>query len=547
MEPNHINTLIKQAIDIKNAELDNNARVYLSKPLYYQHSIFSNDKLDEIRNKCSFEASITYAEECKQKGIAYCELFDDKDDKDVDTMIDEDNLYNAIHEFEKALSLFNWIEPKDKLNWKNQAIEDSNITHQSYNPINEEEKCKIQDLSIICFNYLALCYQKLNQWKNSIDACNSALALKAENCKALFLRSQARYIPMSCDRDDNELALLDLSAALKISPNDTELITAYNELKDSLDKQKLIEKKAFKSAFKSIDYQDKNDKDRVNNSQDMTFGEALGYISDLKSAADRQEREGKHEFAEEARKKINSIEQQVRKEKEKFERVNNMDQLPFENPTQEMIDEANKFGIDLSDPAVKKMMVELRNESAKLNDSDINSSRSEQIVDNAVHNVQKRSLLKLVHKILEDTTSDSMRQMMNIRYSDRPNMAEKIATLDENELKENLVNTMMCDIEAINETQSKESNKNSEEVIAREIMTRLLDLYGDGVNFGKVRKVDDRSWGTTIGIIAAVLYFFYRLHQQFTAVTNPTSNSDIDYETMNNRWDSNKNDEEFEF
>ena len=544
MEPNHINTLIKQAIDIKNAELDSNARIYLSKPLYYQHSIFSNDKLDEIRSKCSFEASIKYAEECKQNGINYCELFDDND---VDTMIDEGNLHNAIHEFEKALSLFNWIEPKDKLNWKNQAIEDSNITHQSYNPINEEERCKIQDLSIICFNYLALCYQKLNQWKNSIDACNSALALEAENCKALFLRAQARYIPMSCDRDDNELALLDLSAALKISPIDTELITAYTELKDSLDKQKSKEKKALKAAFKAINYGDTNDRDRVNNSQDMTFGEALERISDLKSAADRNEREGKYEFAEATRKKINNIEQQVRREKDKFERINHMDQLQFENPTQEMIDEAHKFGIDLSDPVVKKMMVELRNESAKLNDNGINSSLSEQIVDDAVNNVQKRSLLKLVHKILEETPADDMRSMINIRYSDRPQLAEKIVTFDENELKENLVNTMMCDIEAINESQSKGNNKQSEELIAREIMTRLLDLYGDGVNFGKVRKVDDRSWGTTIGIIAAVLYFFYRLHQQFTAVTSPTSNSDIDHETMNNRWDSNKNDEEFEF
>jgi hypothetical protein len=542
MDSNNISTLLEQAIAMKNAEINSNAKVYLSKPLYHQHSIFSNDKLDEIRNMCNFYASIKYAEECKQKGTEYCECIDNEND----TMVNENNLFNAIHEFEKALSVFNWIEPNDKVNWKNQAIEDSNITYHTYNPIKNEEKYKIQELNIYCFIYLALCYQKLNQWKNSIDACNSVLDLDSENYKALFLRAQARYIPVSCDRSDNELALVDLSTAMKISPNDSEITAAYNELKESLKDQKTAEKKAFKAAFSSVNYSDLDDRSKINKSQDMTFSEALKYINDLKSTADRQEREGKYDFAEETRKKINKIEQQVRSEKDKIQHINQMDQLPFENPTQDMIDEASKFGIDLSDPKIREMMVELRNESVKLNDDDTDNSRSEEVVNNAVHNVQKKSLLKLVNRILEETSTEDMRSMMNIRYSDRPNMAQKIVTFNEKDLKENLISTMMCDIEAINEAQSHVNNKRSDELIAQEIMKSLLDLYGNGVDFGKLRKNDNNSLGTTIGIIAAVLYFFYRLYQQFTAVTNPSSNNDGDYNSMNNQWDSNKNDDEFD-
>ncbi len=542
MDSNNISALLEQAIAMKNAEIDSNAKVYLSKPLYHQHSIFSNDKLDEIRNKCNFDASIKYAEECKQKGTEYCDCIDNE----IDTMVNENNLFNAIHEFEKALSVFNWIEPNDKVNWKNQAIEDSNITYRTYNPINNEEKFKIQELNIYCFIYLALCYQNLNQWKNSIDACNSVLDLDSENYKALFLRAQARYIPVSCDRSDNELALVDLSTAMKISPNDSEITAAYNELKESLKEQKTAEKKAFKAAFSSVNYSDLDDRSKINKSQDMTFSEALKYINDLKSTADRQEREGKYDFAEETRKKINKIEQQVRSEKEKFQHINQMDKLPFENPTQDMIDEASKFGIDLSDPKIREMMVELRNESVKLNDDDIDNSRSEEVVNNAVHNVQKKSLLKLVNRILEETSTEDMRNMMNIRYSDRPNMAQKIITFNEKDLKENLINTMMCDIEAINEAQSHVNNKRSDELVAQEIMKSLVDLYGNGVEFGKLRKNDNNSLGTTIGIIAAVLYFFYRLYQQFTAVTNPSGNNDGEYNSMNNKWDSNKNDDEFD-
>lgn len=542
MDSSNISTLLEQAVAMKNAEINSNAKVYLSKPLYHQHSIFSNDKLDEIRNKCNFDASIKYAEECKQKGTEYCDCIDNE----IDTMVNENNLFNAIHEFEKALSVFNWIEPNDKVNWKNQAIEDSNITYHTYNPINNEEKFKIQELNIYCFIYLALCYQNLNQWKNSIDACNSVLDLDSENYKALFLRAQARYIPVSCDRSDNELALVDLSTAMKISPNDSGVTAAYNELKESLKEQKTAEKKAFKAAFSSVNYSDLDDRSKINKSQDMTFSEALKYINDLKSTADRQEREGKYDFAEETRKKINKIEQQVRSEKEKFQHINQMDKLPFENPTQDMIDEATKFGIDLSDPKIREMMVELRNESVKLNDDDRDNSRSEEVVNNAVHNVQKKSLLKLVNRILEETSTEDMRNMMNIRYSDRPNMAQKIVTFNEKDLKENLINTMMCDIEAINEAQSHVNNKRSDELVAQEIMKSLLDLYGNGVEFGKLRKNDNNSLGTTIGIIAAVLYFFYRLYQQFTVVTNPSGNNDGEYNSMNNKWDSNKNDDEFD-
>ena len=139
-------------------------------------------------------------------------------------------IYLAINVYEQSLSIFKWIEHKNNTetdkSWMKNTIEDDHLLYYDYIDMNHNNnnnnnddnddndgKDKVKSLYISCLLNIAgtlslyillllyhhhhhhhqlVCYQKLNEWKNSILACDHVLFLDNENIKALYRRAIAR-------------------------------------------------------------------------------------------------------------------------------------------------------------------------------------------------------------------------------------------------------------------------------------------------------------------------------------------------------------------
>lgn len=355
------------------------------------------------------------------------------------------NYSAALNEYERALSVFDYAEPLND-DWKKRAIEDDHIKDNVYVPADNVEKESLTQLKVSCLLNIAACYQKLRQWSSSIKACDAVLEIEHKNVKALYRRAQARILPKSCGAAESEAALKDLKIAAMYAPTDAAVVGAYRSLMQSIKDQKEIDKKRAGRLFNpaksdpiyapsavskpsSSTGSSNDDFDIVEISTDnmttspssssplptssssssssnpssassdsddgtsMTAQEALMKAKDLRSAALRFEQSGDREMANKLFKQAILIEKEIQgfldTKVDYTERQRQVDKtlesLNFTQPTEEMIQEAKKMGIDLTNIRIQKLMAELQrdaiakkkaDEEARKNNNNNNNSAS---------------------------------------------------------------------------------------------------------------------------------------------------------------------------
>ena len=119
--------LMQRAASMKSKQGEVFRRKYDSWPAWYQHSMFAKDDIIEART-FSFTGSMIhilndvfviitermdFAMSCKTKG---------------NNSLKENDIYDAMHEYERALSLFRWIE-NTKDDWKKKVRRPVRIVH----------------------------------------------------------------------------------------------------------------------------------------------------------------------------------------------------------------------------------------------------------------------------------------------------------------------------------------------------------------------------------------------------------------------------------
>ena len=180
---------------------------------------------------------IGFARECKNQGSNHFR---------------EQRYDAAILEYERCLSMFDWIEPTDP-DWRKKGIQDKLLVQKSYRGEDAvdatEAGRQIEELRLTCILNLSMCFWKTSDWAQCIRACDRALELDPSNTKALYRRAQARILPAHCGTSDNLVALEDLKRAVSIKPDDAMLTTAYAELKIALAEQKKKDRKTFSNLF----------------------------------------------------------------------------------------------------------------------------------------------------------------------------------------------------------------------------------------------------------------------------------------------------------
>lgn len=178
------NVLMQQAGKLKSKQGETFRSKYDKYPPWYQHSMFATEEIIQARGM-EFPDRMQAAQSYKEKGSASLKI---------------DELYDAMHDYERALSIFSWIENL-KENWMKQEIEDSMIRQSEYTPRSTAEADALRSLQCSCLLNLALVYSRQLQWNDVIRACTAVLEKDPTSSKAFFRRAQVRYMLWSETRD----------------------------------------------------------------------------------------------------------------------------------------------------------------------------------------------------------------------------------------------------------------------------------------------------------------------------------------------------------
>eukprot|EP00794_Sanderia_malayensis_P020152 gene20152-22126_t len=148
------------------------------------------------------------------------------------------NYQNAIRKYHHALL---HVKGLDQGELKNMMMLSSNNTQSL---LSEESKKSIQELHLICYNNLAACLLKRENFQKVIEYADKAIALEPDNTKALFRRGTAYFhLKKFCNAED------DFNKILSMNPQEKSVqkyLTAISsERYKDFEKEKQMYKKMF--------------------------------------------------------------------------------------------------------------------------------------------------------------------------------------------------------------------------------------------------------------------------------------------------------------
>lgn len=130
--------LMNKAVKLKGAQQAQLRTQFDSWPQYFQHSMFMQESVTLVRD-LPFPARIEAAELMKAKGNEH---------------YSNNDLEEAVAEYEKALAVFKYIENKDP-GWKKKGIEDTDLRLFDHTCDNEEDQKSLDALMLSCYLNIA--------------------------------------------------------------------------------------------------------------------------------------------------------------------------------------------------------------------------------------------------------------------------------------------------------------------------------------------------------------------------------------------------------
>ncbi|KAF1315693.1 hypothetical protein FI667_g15887, partial [Globisporangium splendens] len=329
--------LMNKAVKLKGAQQAQLRTQFDSWPQYFQHSMFMQESVCSVRG-LPFPERIKAAESMKTKGN---EHYSNND-------FDE-----AVAEYEKALAVFKYIENKDP-GWKKKGIEDKDLCLYDHKCDVEEDQKRLDALKVSCYLNLAVAKFKLKDYPVCIKACDGTLAIDPANVKAYYRRTQALITPASSGALEFDQAISDLEKAFAVDPSSKEVRKLLRELKEQRVKQKKLDKETFSGMSDRGELYKRDEVTATTEEPEDELSRERKFkieVDEAEALARMCESKGQVEYAKEIRGKI---------EQAKVSRNRRLKQVDFFNPTEEMIEDAKKNGIGLTDLNVQRMLHDLQ-------------------------------------------------------------------------------------------------------------------------------------------------------------------------------------------
>ena len=257
----------------------------------------------------------------------------------------------AVNKYAMAISVFRYLANSND-NWRNKGILDEDITEIYYRGENGDEKDSISSFLLSCYGNLALVSLKCRQYKTTIAACNESLKINPQCVKALYLRSRAEIEPPSAGAVEEEKALADLVNANRIDPSNVPVRTMLSRLRESYSKQKAKDMSTFSGMFhRGLIYPDREKPcaDNQGRRADGSSRNTCTPVAQAKAFVEILAAGGMDEEAYDMRQVV-----------EKASSLQTIGTINFRNPTQAMMKDAERRGVDLSDDRVVAMLENLQ-------------------------------------------------------------------------------------------------------------------------------------------------------------------------------------------
>jgi len=353
---NEIGNILQEAVKLKSAQMGQKRQTYEKWPFFVQHTLFHGEKDDfKAWRQLPFPDKMKIADGLKDEG---------------NKLYASGSWSDAVDKYEEAASVVYYCYSTDP-GWRknNRGIDDDVIVLVDDAGSNEEEAKQQRKLRLACCLNLAACKQKLDKYDEAIVACNTALELDPDNVKGLYRRAEARVRPSKSTAYDHDLAIKDLAKAHAIDPSNTTVETLLKKLRGERKIQREKDSQTFTGMFDRGELYDKD----MQSARPLTEAEQqmreiqqrIETISDEDSLEKRCEdaellrdlymRNGKEEEAQELNEKIKAAKKALKEPPEK-------PKMDWSNPTPEMIEDAKKYNLDLTDPLVIEELQRLESE-----------------------------------------------------------------------------------------------------------------------------------------------------------------------------------------
>lgn len=349
---NPFNEIMQQAVKLKGAQQAKERPKFDNFPKFYQNSMFSTDELTAAR-LLPMSERIAKGRAMKEEG---------------NKLFREGKYFDCTMKYERALAIFKYIQNTDE-GWKKKGIKDEDLQEVDILGDTSEERSAIKALKQSLYLNLASAAHKEKDYPTAIKACGCVLELDPSNVKALYRRAQALITPASAGATEEDMAIKDLARAAEIDPTHAAVRRDLRTLRESRRAQRVKDKAQYSGMFnrgtvyEGVDRQLAEEKKMAASGQRSEGREpsAQQQIEDAERLVRLYRQQGKVKEADELEVKVKEAREYIEKKKEEA-RSAPPPRMDFRNPTPEMIEDAKKQGIDLSDPAVLEMLTKLQEE-----------------------------------------------------------------------------------------------------------------------------------------------------------------------------------------
>jgi len=364
---NELGNILQEAVKLKSAQMGQKKKTYETWPFFVQHTLFHGEKEDyKAWRQLPFDEKIVKSEQIKEEG---------------NQIYAKGTWSDAVDKYEEAATLVYYCYSTDP-GWRknNRGIDDDVLVLVDDPGSTEEDAKRQKKLRLTCALNIAACKLQLQKYEEAIAACDYTLELDPKNVKALYRRAEARVRPSKATAYDHDQGIKDLAKAQALDSKNTTVSKLLNDLRADRKVQRTKDKGTFEGMFGRGEIYDQAEielaqalerekaqkascstdntdltgiQSRIDNiSEDDTVEKRL---ADAELLRDLYMRNGKEEEAQALNVKISEAKKAIKAR----------DAPPsydWENPTPDMIEDAKKWDLDLTDPMVIEELKRLERE-----------------------------------------------------------------------------------------------------------------------------------------------------------------------------------------